>query len=77
MNHITTDLVQALVSKQDVTEVFRSHLELAMNQLLETELTAFLNYEKYDRVGVNFGNSRNGGYTRAPYGIWRSTVNDS
>jgi len=37
MNHITTDLVQALVTKQDVTEVFRSHLERAMNHLLETE----------------------------------------
>ncbi|MDZ7543383.1 IS256 family transposase, partial [Clostridium perfringens] len=64
MNHFTTDLVQALVTKQDVTEVFREHLESAMNRLLETELTAFLDYEKYDRIGVNSGNSRNGGYTR-------------
>ena len=64
MNHFTTDLVQALVTKQDVTEVFRHHLETAMNHLLETELTAFLDYEKYDRVGVNSGNSRNGVYTR-------------
>jgi putative transposase len=64
MNHITSDLIQALVTKQDVTEVFRSHLELAMNHLLETELTAFLDYEKYDRIGVNSGNSRNGGYSR-------------
>ncbi|KJB84759.1 transposase, partial [Paenibacillus sp. E194] len=52
MNHFTSDLVQALVTKQDVTEVFRSHLEAAMNRLLETELTAFLDYEKYDRNGV-------------------------
>ena len=64
MNHFTSDLVQALVTKQDVTEVFRSHLEKAMNHLLETELTAFLDYEKYDRIGFNSGNSRNGGYTR-------------
>lgn len=64
MNHFTTDLVQALVTKQDVTEVFRRHLESAMNHLLETELTAFLDYEKYDRTGINSGNSRNGGYTR-------------
>ncbi|CAM3134218.1 transposase [Paenibacillus sediminis] len=64
MNHFTTDLVQALVTKQDVTEVFRKHLETAMNHLLETELTAFLDYEKYDRIGVNSGNSRNGVYTR-------------
>ncbi len=64
MNHLTSDLVQALVTKQDVTEVFRSHLEIAMNHLLETELTAFLDYEKYDRIGFNSGNSRNGGYSR-------------
>ncbi|AJS58206.1 transposase [Paenibacillus sp. IHBB 10380] len=64
MNHFTTDLVQALVTKKDVTEVFRNHLEAAMNHLLETELTAFLDYEKYDRIGVNSGNSRNGGYCR-------------
>ncbi|GKU75968.1 hypothetical protein L3i20_v203650 [Paenibacillus sp. L3-i20] len=64
MNRFTSDLVQALVTKQDITEVFRSHLELAMNHLLETEITAFLNYEKYDRIGVNSGNSRNGGYVR-------------
>ncbi len=65
MNHITSVLVKALVTKQDVTEVFRSHLELAMNHLLETELTAFLDYEKYDRIGVDSGNPLNGGYSRA------------
>jgi len=64
MNHLTTDLIQALVTKQDITEVFRSHLESAINQLLQTELTAFLAYEKYDRIGVNSGNSRNGVYGR-------------
>jgi hypothetical protein len=35
-----------------------------MNQLLETELTAFLEYEKYDRIGINSGNSRNPVYGR-------------
>jgi len=35
-----------------------------MNRLLEMELTTFLDYEKYGRIGVNSGNSRNGGYTR-------------
>ena len=64
MNHFTTDLLQALVTKQDVTEIFRIHLEKAMNHLLETELTAFLDYEKYDRTGFNSGNSRNGNYLR-------------
>lgn len=64
MNHFTTDLVQALVAKQDITEVFRTHLESAMNHLLERELSAFLDYEKYDRAGINSGNSRNGVYVR-------------
>lgn len=47
-----------------MTEIFRKHLEMAMNRLLETELTPFLDYEKYDRIGMNSGNSRNGGYAR-------------
>ncbi|PKH10908.1 transposase, partial [Planomicrobium sp. MB-3u-38] len=42
----------------------RMHLETAVNTLLQTELTAFLDYEKYDRIGFNSGNSRNGVYTR-------------
>ncbi len=60
MNQFTTDLVQALVQKEDVTKIFRSHLENAVNTLLASELTAFLDYEKYDRIGFNTGNSRNG-----------------
>ena len=64
MNHITKDIMQALVKKEDVTEVFRFHLEAAVNLLLTTELTAFLDYEKYDRNGFNSGNSRNGAYSR-------------
>jgi putative transposase len=64
MNQFTTDIVDALVKKQDITEVFRAHLETAVNTLLATELTAFLDYEKYDRMGFNSGNSRNGVYSR-------------
>ena len=44
--------------------MFRLHLETAVNTLLKTELTAFLDYEKYDRIGFNSGNSRNGEYSR-------------
>ena len=64
MNQFTTEIIEALVKKQDITEVFRSHLETAVNTLLATELTAFLDYEKYDRIGFNSGNSRNGSYAR-------------
>lgn len=67
MNHFTSDLVQALVTKQHVTEIFRKQLETAMDHLLATELTAFLDYEKYDRAGVHSGNSRNGGYTHVHF----------
>ncbi|WP_369676850.1 transposase, partial [Enterococcus faecium] len=42
---------QTLVTKGDLNELFRSHLEKAINTLLRTELTAFLDYEKYDRTG--------------------------
>ncbi|WP_141603792.1 IS256 family transposase [Terrilactibacillus laevilacticus] len=64
MNQFTTEIVDALVKKQDITEVFRSHLEKAINSLLVTELTSFLDYEKYDRIGFNSGHSRNGSYSR-------------
>ncbi len=64
MDHFTTDIMQALAKKEDITEIFRSHLEKAVNMLLQTELTAFLDYEKHDRLGFNSGNSRNGSYPR-------------
>lgn len=64
MNNLTTDILQTLATKGDLNELFRSHLELAVNTLLRTELTTFLNYEKYDRIGFHSGNSRNGSYDR-------------
>src|SRR5699024_10705753 len=64
MNYLTTDLIEALAKKQDIEEVFRRHLETAINQLLKHELTAFLNYEPYAREGFHSGNSRNGFYDR-------------
>jgi len=64
MTQFTTDIVQALVQKQDITDVFRFHLETAVNTLLTTERTAFSDYEKHDRIGFNSGNSRNGTYAR-------------
>lgn len=64
MNNLTTDILQTLATKGDLNELFRSHLELAVNTLLRTELTTFLNYEKYDRIGFHLGHSRNGSYDR-------------
>ncbi|MGF3215197.1 transposase [Facklamia sp. P12945] len=45
-------------------ELFRQSLEDAINLLLESERTVFLNYEKWKVKGYNTGNSRNGYYSR-------------
>lgn len=42
----------------------RIELEYAVNELLKLELTGFLDYEKYDLIGYNSGNSRSGTYSR-------------
>ena len=65
MNNLTTYLIEALAQKQDMKEVFRLHLEHAINQLLKHELTCFLDYEPYERKGFHSGNSRNGYYDRS------------
>ncbi|EFF31510.1 transposase [Enterococcus faecium E1039] len=64
MNDFTIEIVQTLLNKGDLDELFRDYLERAINSLLQAELTAFLDYEKYDRIGFNTGNSRNGSYDR-------------
>ena len=60
MNELTTEIIAALAQKQDLDEVFRHHLEIAINQLLQTELAEFLGYERYSYAGINTGNNRNG-----------------
>lgn len=65
MPHFTTEIMETLINKGDLDDLFRRHLELAINALLQAELTAFLDYEKYDRAGFNSGNSRNGNYLRS------------
>ncbi|MBY3608472.1 IS256 family transposase, partial [Enterococcus faecium] len=60
MPNFTTEIMETLINKGDLDELFRCHLELAVNSLLQAELTAFLDYEKYNRTGFNSGNSRNG-----------------
>ncbi|MFW3654690.1 IS256 family transposase [Vagococcus fluvialis] len=65
MTNFTTEIMETLINKGDLDDLFRRHLELAINTLLQAELTAFLDYEKYDRTGFNSGNSRNGNYSRS------------
>ena len=64
MSNLNTELMTALLNNESVEEVFRSHLEEAVNDLLQAELTGFLGYEKYSTEGIGTGNSRNGTYTR-------------
>lgn len=64
MNDFTTELLKTLLEGKDITEIFRYHVESAVNQLLQYELREFLDYDKYDRKGFNSGNSRNGYYER-------------
>lgn len=64
MTQFTTDLLNFLAQNQDIDESFHTSLEIAMNDLLQAELSAFLGYEPYDKVGYNSGNSRNRTYSR-------------
>jgi transposase-like protein len=68
MNDFTTKLMNCLLTNQNlnesIQELFRIELEKAINDLLKLEMTGFLRYEKYDRIGFNSGNSRNGTYER-------------
>ncbi len=64
MNQFTTELLNFLAQKQDIDEFCRTSLEIAMNDLLQAELSAFLGSEPYEKVGYNSGNSRNGTYAR-------------
>jgi len=64
MTEYTPKLVEALLSGGSVDEIFRQEIERAVNTLLETEITAFLGYERYAVEGYNSGDSRNGSYTR-------------
>lgn len=45
-----------------IDEFFRTSLEIAMNDLLQAELSAFLGYEPNEKVGYNSANSLNGTY---------------
>ena len=64
MTQFTKELLNFLAQKQDTDEFFLTSLETSMNDLLQAELSAFLGYEPYDKLGYNSGNSRNGSYAR-------------
>ena len=62
MSYLNTELTIALQKNKSIPEFSRRHLKVTINDPCQTELTAFLGYEKYDSVGWNSGNSRNGCY---------------
>ena len=62
MNNFTKDMANALFNQDKINDLFRQKLQQAVNDLLESELTAFLGYNPYERDGWNTGNSRNGAY---------------
>lgn len=64
MNDFTKDMANALFNQDKINGLFRQKLQQAVNDLLESELTAFLGYNPYERDGWNTGNSRNGAYYR-------------
>ena len=64
MNDFTKDMANALFNQDKINDLFRQKLQQAVNDLLESELTAFLGYNPYERDGQNTGNSRNGAYYR-------------
>lgn len=65
MTNLNTELMKTLLENKSLDEFFRAHLEEAVNNLLQNELTAFLGYEKYNSKGIGSGNSRNGSYKRS------------
>src|SRR5699024_2398607 len=70
MNDFTTDILQTLVAKGDLNELFRSHLEKALNTLLRTELTAFL---EYDELRLEIPRDRNGEFKQQTLPAYKRT----
>ena len=67
MNNFTTELNKLLVKNEfnleiSLKELIKDNIQIALNELLKDELTAFLDYEKYERY--NSDNYRNGFYSR-------------
>lgn len=64
MNDFTKELAQGLFNQEKLNDLLCKLMQTALNELLESELTAFLGYDPYERDGWNSGNSRNGAYYR-------------
>lgn len=56
MSDFNKEFLNALLIREKFDEFMRGQLQTALNSLLESELTAFLGYNPYDRSGWNTGN---------------------
>jgi len=72
MSNFNSELLKSLCfDEEKFKEIMRSELEQGFNDLLQSELTGYLGYERHSSDGWNSGNSRNGFYERtlhSPYG---------
>lgn len=57
MTDFNKECLNVLLNKEKFDEFMRTQLEEGLDQLLESELTAFLGYDPYAREGWNSGNS--------------------
>lgn len=64
MNDFTKNMANALFNQDKINDLLRDQIAQTVNDLLESELSAFLGYNPYERDGWNTGNSRNGAYYR-------------
>ena len=70
MNYFTTSLMKNLITNDNNLPLFEEALEKSINEILEHELTLFIDYERYDRS--NNEDYRNGSYIRTfntKYGV--------
>lgn len=58
-------IIEKLIAGQgEVNDLVNNLIKNFLEKLLKAELTEFLEYEKYEPIGNNSGNSRNGYYSR-------------
>ena len=62
-----TELTKRLLQGNNINRLLKAAIENGINQLLQAELTEYLNYPKHSVEGYNTGNSRNGGYNHKIY----------
>jgi transposase-like protein len=60
MDNSNTEFSSPITSGTSIDELLRQTVQDTINKMMKHELTVFLDYEKYDPIGYNSGNSRNG-----------------